>query len=50
MEQLRPLFDRYDRMLIFDTETTGLDFVHDEIIQFSAVSVECSQDQVKVAE
>ncbi len=50
MEQLRPLFNRYDRMLIFDTETTGLDFVHDEIIQFSAVSVECSQDQVKVAE
>lgn len=50
MEQLRPLFDRYDRLLIFDTETTGLDFVHDEIIQFSAVSVECSQDQVKVAE
>ena len=50
MEQLRPLFDRYDRLLIFDTETTGLDFVHDEIIQFSAVSVECSQDNVKVAE
>ena len=42
MEQLRPRFDRYDRLLIFDTETTGLDFVHDEIIQFSAVSVECS--------
>ena len=50
MEQLRPLFDRYDRLLIFDTETTGLDFAHDEIIQFSAVSVECSQDNVKVAE
>ena len=50
MEQLRPLFDHYDRLLIFDTETTGLDFVHDEIIQFSAVSVECSQDNVKVAE
>ena len=34
MEQLRPLFDRYDRILIFDTETTGLDFVRDEVIQF----------------
>ena len=50
MEQLRPLFDRYDRLLIFDTETTGLDFVHNEIIQFSAVSVECSGAAVEVAE
>ena len=24
MEHLLPLFDRYDRILIFDTETTGL--------------------------
>lgn len=50
MEHLRPLFDHYDRLLIFDTETTGLDFAHDEIIQFSAVSVDCSQKQVRVAE
>ncbi len=50
MEELLPLFDRYDRLLIFDTETTGLDFVHDEIIQFSAVSVECRQGRVEVAE
>ena len=50
MEQLRPLFDRYDRILIFDTETTGLDFVRDEIIQFSAVAVGCPQGQVAVTE
>lgn len=50
MEQLLPLFDRYDGLLIFDTETTGLDFVHDEIIQFSAVLVTCRQGRVEVAE
>ena len=49
MEHLRPLFDRYDRILIFDTETTGLDFVKDEIIQFSAVLVECTGEAVTIS-
>lgn len=40
MEALRPLFDRYDRILIFDTETTGLRMTEDEIIQFSGVLLE----------
>lgn len=31
------LFDQYDRLVLFDTETTGLDFCRDEIIEFSAV-------------
>ena len=48
MEHLLPLFDRYDRILIFDTETTGLDFSRDEIIQFSAVVVECPQGKPEV--
>ena len=48
MEHLLPLFDRYDRILIFDTETTGLNFVQDEIIQFSAVVVECPQGKPEV--
>ena len=34
------LFDRYDRLLILDTETTGLNYSRDEIIEFSAVAVE----------
>lgn len=41
MEHLDSLFQRYDRILIFDTETTGLRFDRDEIIQFSAVVLEC---------
>ena len=34
------LFDRYDRLVLFDTETTGLNFSRDEIIEFAAVVVE----------
>ena len=34
------LFEKYDRLVIFDTETTGLLFSRDEIIEFAAVVVE----------
>ena len=34
------LFARYDRLVLFDTETTGLQFSRDEIIEFAAVVVE----------
>ena len=34
------LFDKYDRLVIFDTETTGLLFSRDEIIEFAAAVVE----------
>ena len=34
------LFDKYDRLVLFDTETTGLLFNRDEIIEFAAVLVE----------
>lgn len=33
-------FDQYDRLVFFDTETTGLRFPIDEIIEFSAVVLE----------
>ena len=35
------LFEKYDRLVLFDTETTGLLFARDEIIEFAAVVVEC---------
>ena len=34
------LFAKYDRLVIFDTETTGLLFSRDEIIEFAAAVVE----------
>ena len=37
---LDTLFAKYDRLVLFDTETTGLDYARDEIIEFSAVAVE----------
>ena len=37
---LESLFAKYDRLFLFDTETTGLSFNRDEIIEFAAVVVE----------
>ena len=34
------LFAKYDRLVLFDTETTGLLFSRDEIIEFAAVVLE----------
>ena len=34
------LFARYDKLVLFDTETTGLLYSRDEIIEFAAVVVE----------
>ena len=40
MANLSTLFAKYDRLVLFDTETTGLLFNRDEIIEFAAVVVE----------
>ena len=42
------LFAKYDRLVLFDTETTGLLFSRDEIIEFAAVVVERIQGVPKV--
>ena len=34
------LFSKYDKLVLFDTETTGLSYSQDEIIEFAAVVVE----------
>ena len=34
------LFSKYDKLVLFDTETTGLQFARDEVIEFAAVVVE----------
>ena len=40
MANLSALFAKYDRLVLFDTETTGLLFNRNEIIEFAAVVVE----------
>ena len=44
------LFAKYDRLVIFDTETTGLLFNRDEIIEFAAVVVERVNGQAQVVQ
>ena len=40
MAHFESLFAKYDRLVLFDTETTGLQYSRDEIIEFAAVVVE----------
>ncbi len=40
MAQLQNLFSRYKKLFLFDTETTGLNYARDEIIEFAGVVVE----------
>ena len=44
------LFSKYDRLVLFDTETTGLQFARDEIIEFAAVVVERVNGTVQVVQ
>ena len=50
MGQLDCLFQKYDKLFLFDTETTGLIFNRDEIIEFAAVVLERKNGQVVVTE
>ena len=47
---LDSLFAAYDRLMLFDTETTGLIYNRDEIIEFAAVVVEKQNGQIVVTE
>ena len=40
MSKFAGLFQKYDRLVLFDTETTGLNFSREEIIEFAAIVVE----------
>ena len=44
------LFEKYDKLFLFDTETTGLIFNRDEIIEFAAVVLEKRNGEIVVTE
>ena len=48
MGKFAGLFEKYDRLFLFDTETTGLHFARDEIIEFAAIVVEQQNGQAVV--
>ena len=50
MSLLEGFFEKYDRLVLFDTETTGLIYNRDEIIEFAAVVLEMQNGQVTVVE
>lgn len=50
MAALESLFAHYDRLVLFDTETTGLSSTRDEIIEFAAAVVEQKDGQPEVTQ
>ena len=50
MSLLQGFFEKYDRLVLFDTETTGLQYNRDEIIEFATVVVEWQNGQAVVTE
>ena len=50
MAELEKLFSRYDRLVFFDTETTGLQFARDEIIEFAAVVMELREGKAQIVQ
>ena len=50
MGKLQTLFEKYHRLVLFDTETTGLNYSRDEIIEFAAVVVECQNGEPVVVQ
>ena len=50
MTEFEGLFSKYDRLFFFDTETTGLQFARDEIIEFAACVVECRDGKAVIVE
>ena len=47
---MKKLFETYDKLFLFDTETTGLRYDQDQIIEFAAVVVELRDGKPTITE
>ena len=47
---LDKLFALYDSIIVLDTETTGLDFKNDKIIELAAIRIVCENGVIKVTD
>ncbi|MBR0277636.1 MAG: 3'-5' exonuclease, partial [Clostridia bacterium] len=47
---LNKLFEKYDSIIFIDTETTGLDFKNDKIIELSAVKTVCPDGKIIITD
>lgn len=45
---LKSLLELYDSIIIFDTETTGLDYKNDRIIELSAIKITCRNSSLYI--
>ena len=50
MAHFDTLFEKYHRLVLFDTETTGLQYSRDEIIEFAAVVVERRNGEIQIVQ
>lgn len=47
LESLKEIHEQYDQFVFFDTETTGLDFEKDKVIQLAAIKTDKSLNPIK---
>lgn len=45
---LKKLFERFQTIIVVDTETSGLDFANDRIIELAAVKLKCKGKEIQV--
>ena len=50
MTTLGSIFSKYKAVVVFDTETSGLDFDNDQIIELAAMRVEAGTSSLKITE
>lgn len=45
---MQRLFENFDKIIVLDTETSGLDFKNDRIIELAGICCECQNGEIKI--